>query len=141
MVVLAAAGAGLDTFHGHFFAGLGVEGDFVGGGGGDAVGVVEADGFAALAAGGLTLACLFFVADGVQVVTAQMLRAAGDVWLSTWVQVASYAVVMLPLAWALALPAGLGLSGILWAVTVASFMSAGLLVTRFARLARPGRVG
>jgi MATE family multidrug resistance protein len=98
-------------------------------------------GLAALAAGGLTLACLFFVADGVQVVTAQMLRAAGDVWLSTWVQVASYAVVMLPLAWALALPAGLGLAGILWAVTVASFMSAGLLVTRFARLARPGRVG
>jgi len=43
---------------------------------------------------------------------------------------------MLPLGWALAIPAGLGLAGILWAVIIASFISAGLLLGRFAWLAR-----
>jgi MATE family multidrug resistance protein len=90
----------------------------------------------ALTAGALTLACLFFVADGLQVVAAQMLRACADVWLPTWIQIASYAVVMLPLGAFLAVPAGLGLTGIMWAVIVASFMSAGLLVARFAALTR-----
>jgi len=96
---------------------------------------------AALTAAGLSLACLFFVADGLQVVASQVLRACGDVWLSTWVQVASYAVVMLPLGWALALPAGLGLAGIVWSVVAASVMSAGLLLGRFAWVARPAPVG
>jgi MATE family multidrug resistance protein len=92
---------------------------------------------AAVSAGALRLACLFFVVDGLQVVTSQMLRARGDVWLPTWVQIASYVAVMLPLGWALALPAGMGLTGIMWAVIAASFMSAGLLVSRFVWLARP----
>jgi MATE family multidrug resistance protein len=91
----------------------------------------------ALTAAALVLACLFFIADGLQVVTSQVLRACGDVWLPTYVQIASYAAVMLPLGWALAVPAGLGLSGIVWAVIVASLMSAGLLLARFAWVARP----
>jgi len=90
----------------------------------------------ALTAGALSLACLFLIADGLQVVGAHMLRARGDVLIPTLVQVLSYAVVMLPLGWALALPAGLGLNGIVWAVIAASFLSAGLLVTRFWVLAR-----
>lgn len=89
----------------------------------------------AVVAGALALACLFFVADGLQVVGAQVLRARGDVWTPTAIQVVSYAVVMLPLGWALALPAGLGLDGIVWAVIVASLISGGLLVGRFALLA------
>jgi MATE family multidrug resistance protein len=91
---------------------------------------------AALAAAALSLACLFLIADGLQVVGSHMLRARGDVLVPTLVQVLSYAVVMLPLGWALALPAGLGLNGIVWAVTAASFLSAGLLVGRFGLLAR-----
>jgi MATE family multidrug resistance protein len=91
---------------------------------------------ARLAAAGLRLACLFFIADGLQVVASQALRACGDVWLPTWVQVASYAIVMLPLGWALALPWGLGLTGIVWAVVAASLMSAALLVSRFAWVSR-----
>lgn len=91
---------------------------------------------AALTAGALVLGCLFFVADGLQVVASQMLRACADVWVPTWVQIASYAAVMLPLGAFLAVPAGLGLTGIMWAVIVASFMSAGLLVARFAVLTR-----
>jgi MATE family multidrug resistance protein len=89
-----------------------------------------------LVAGALTLACLFFIADGLQVVAAHALRARGDVLVSTLVQIVSYAVVMLPLGWALALPAGLGLDGIVLAVTAASFIAAGLLLGRFWVLAK-----
>lgn len=89
-----------------------------------------------LVAPALILSCLFFVADGLQVVAANALRARGDVWLPTATHVASYAVVMLPLGYLLALPADLGLDGIVWAVIVASLLSAGLLLGRFALLAR-----
>ena len=61
----------------------------------------------ALAASGLVLATLFFVADGLQVVAANALRARGDVWVPTAMHVVSYAVIMLPLGWALAHPAEL----------------------------------
>ncbi len=91
---------------------------------------------AAAAAGGLTLAALFFVPDALQAVAAQALRARGDVALPTYTHVASYAAVMLPLGWALAHPAGLGLSGCLWAVVAASLLSAGLLLGRFLLLSR-----
>jgi MATE family multidrug resistance protein len=94
-----------------------------------------------VAVAALKLSCLFLIADALQVVAAQALRACGDVTASTAVQIASYALVMLPLGWALALPAGLGLSGIVWAVIAASLMSAALLVARFARVARPSGVG
>jgi MATE family multidrug resistance protein len=89
-----------------------------------------------LVAPALVLSCLFFVADGVQVVAANALRARGDIWVPTATHVASYAVVMLPLGWWLAHPAGLGLDGIVWAVIIASLMSAGLLFGRFLLLAR-----
>lgn len=85
----------------------------------------------ALAAGALVLSCLFFVADGLQVVAAQALRAAGDVWLPTALHLISYAVVMLPLGWLFALPMGMGVNGIVWAIIVASLVSAGLLGARF----------
>jgi multidrug resistance protein, MATE family len=84
----------------------------------------------------LILSCLFFVADGLQVVAANALRARGDVWQPTVTHVLSYAVVMLPLGWLLTLPLGLGLDGIVWAVIVASLLAAGLLLGRFALLAR-----
>ncbi len=90
----------------------------------------------ALTAGALALACLFFIADALQVVGSQILRACGDVWFSTAVQVASYALVMLPLGWRLAVGARMGLEGIVWAVIVASLMSAALLVARFTWVAR-----
>ncbi|HTK34075.1 MAG TPA: MATE family efflux transporter [Caulobacteraceae bacterium] len=90
-----------------------------------------------IAAGALQLACLFLIADALQAVAAQALRACADVLVSTGVQIASYAAVMLPLGWALALPAGLGLAGIIWAVIAASLMSGALLVARFFWVARP----
>ncbi len=89
-----------------------------------------------LTTGALVLSCLFLVADALQVVAAMALRARGEVWVPTFIQFASYALVMLPLGWALALPAGLGFNGIIWAVFVASMLSASLLLGRFWMLAR-----
>ena len=85
----------------------------------------------AIAAAGLTLGCLYFAADGLQGVAAQALRARGDVLAPTLTHIFSYAVIMIPLAWILAFPVGLELSGIVWAVIVASLVSAGLLLGRF----------
>jgi MATE family multidrug resistance protein len=90
----------------------------------------------AIAKSALVLSCLFFVADGLQVVAAQALRSRADVWWPTAFHLTSYGVVMLPLGWVFAHPLGLGVDGIVWAVILASLLSAGLLAGRFVRLAR-----
>lgn len=90
----------------------------------------------AMAAPALMLSCLFFVPDALQVVTAQSLRARGDVWVPTTTHLASYIGVMMPLAWWLAIPMKMGLMGITWAVVVASFLACGFLMTRFWMLSR-----
>jgi MATE family multidrug resistance protein len=89
-----------------------------------------------LAIAALALVALSFAPDAVQVVAAQALRARGDVLAPTVTHVASYAVVMLPLGWALS--TRMGLDGIVLAVILASLLSAGLLIGRFAVLSRPG---
>lgn len=88
----------------------------------------------AVATGALVLSCLFLLTDALQVVIAQALRARGDVWLPTFTHLTSYILVMMPLAWWLALPMGLGVMGLVWAVIIASLLSAGLLGWRFWRL-------
>ncbi|HEX2558741.1 MATE family efflux transporter [Phenylobacterium sp.] len=90
----------------------------------------------AIVAPALVLSCLFFLADALQVVVAQALRARGDVLLPTLTHMTSYVLVMMPLAWWLALPMGLGVQGLVWAVIVASLLSAALLLGRFWMLAR-----
>jgi MATE family multidrug resistance protein len=90
----------------------------------------------AMATGGLILACLFLIPDAMQVVVAQSLRARADVLVPTMTHLASYALVMVPLGWTLAVAAHLGVAGILWAIVAASFLSAGLLLGRFWMLAR-----
>lgn len=90
----------------------------------------------AMAAPALMLSCLFFVPDALQVVTAQSLRARGDVWVPTTTHLASYIGVMMPLAWWLAIPMKMGLMGITWAVVAASFLACGFLMTRFWMLSR-----
>jgi MATE family multidrug resistance protein len=92
----------------------------------------------AMAAPALALSCLMFFPDSLQVVTAQALRARGDVWLPTFTHLASYIVLMMPLAWFLAIPMGQGIMGIVWAVVAASVVSAVLLLSRFWILARRG---
>ena len=85
----------------------------------------------AMTAGALVLAVPFFTPDALQAVAAQALRARGDVLIPTVIHVGCYAVVMLPLGWWLAHPRGMGLSGCVWAVIVASFLAGGLQLARF----------
>lgn len=91
----------------------------------------------AATAAALLLSCLFFLADGLQVVAAQACRAQSDVWMPTATHLASYTLVMMPLGYALAIAMGWGVDGIVWAVILASLMSATLLWGRFLWLARP----
>jgi MATE family multidrug resistance protein len=92
----------------------------------------------AMAVPALVISCLMYLPDSLQVVTAQALRARGDVWLPTGTHLTSYILVMTPLAWWLAIPRGLGIVGIAWAVVIASVVSAGLLLARFWMLSRRG---
>jgi MATE family multidrug resistance protein len=82
----------------------------------------------------LALSCLFLVPDAVQVVCAQALRARGEVWIPTATHMVSYALIMGPLAWWLALPMKLGVQGIVWSVIITSFLAAGLLLGRYRML-------
>jgi len=94
---------------------------------------------AAIAVPALVLASLFFVADGIQVVASQANRAAGDVWWPTIMHFFSYGAVMMPLGWVLA--HRIGVDGLVWAVIIASLVSASLLTGRFVRIARRLRTG
>jgi MATE family multidrug resistance protein len=88
----------------------------------------------AIAVPALILATLFFVADGIQVVAASANRAAGDVWWPTIMHFTAYGAIMMPLGWWLA--PRFGVDGLVWAVIVASLVSATLLTGRFVRMAR-----
>lgn len=90
----------------------------------------------AMAVPAMLLASAMFIPDALQVVVAQSLRARGDVWLPTYTHLTSYILIMMPLAWFLAIPLKLHLMGISAAVVVASFVSGGLLLTRFWILSR-----
>lgn len=92
------------------------------------------DGLKALVVPALLLSCLFFMADGAQVVAAQALRARGDTWWPTGMHFVSYLLLMLPLAWYLGVHRDGGLEGIVWAVILGSFVSAGGLMLRFRAL-------
>ena len=92
----------------------------------------------AMAIPALALSCLMYFPDSLQVVTAQALRARGDVWLPTGTHLTSYVVIMMPLAWWLAIPRGMGIVGLVWAVVIASVISAVLLLARFWVLSRRG---
>jgi MATE family multidrug resistance protein len=87
----------------------------------------------------LVLTCFFLAPDAVQVVTAQALRARGEVWVPTITHLISYALVMGPLAWWLAIPRGMGLNGVVTSVIVTSFLAAGFLLARFRILDRRDR--
>jgi MATE family multidrug resistance protein len=90
----------------------------------------------AIAIPALVVSCLMYLPDCLQVVTAQSLRARGDVWVPTGTHLTSYIVVMAPLAWFLAIPKHMGVLGIAWAVVIASVISAVLLLGRFWMLSR-----
>ena len=86
---------------------------------------------AKVAAGALLLSCLFYVADGLQVVGAQSLRAQNDIWVPTATHFFSYLGVMVPLCVWFSGPLGWGVDGIIGGVIIASLVSAALLMGRF----------
>ena len=90
----------------------------------------------AMAIPALALSALMYFPDSLQVVCAQALRARGDVWLPTGTHLTSYIVLMMPLAWWLAIPRHMGIMGMVWSVVIASFVSGVLLLGRFWILAR-----
>lgn len=92
----------------------------------------------AMAVPALVLICLMLAPDALQVVAAQALRARGDVWLPTGAHLASYILIMMPLAWWLAIPLGLRLTGMVWAAVIASLVSCVLLLGRFWVLSQRG---
>jgi MATE family multidrug resistance protein len=93
----------------------------------------------AIAGAAVGLAALFFCPDAIQVVVAQALRARADVLAPTLTHILSYALVMLPLGWLLAVRLHQGLNGAVLAVILASLMSAALLLGRFWTLDRVSR--
>jgi multidrug resistance protein, MATE family len=87
-------------------------------------------------ASAMILSSLFFAADGLQVVAAQSLRARSDIRAPAVIHIFSYVVVMMPLAYWLGITAGGGVDGLIWAIIIASAVSALLLWGRFVALAR-----
>lgn len=86
-----------------------------------------------LAAAMLAMAAWVMVVDGSQGMMLSAVRATGDTWIPTLMHFTAYFGVMIPLAWALAFPAGLGAAGLFLGILGASIVAAGLLSWRFHR--------
>jgi MATE family multidrug resistance protein len=78
----------------------------------------------------LIVACIL-VPDGGQVVMSFALRGAGDAWTPTALHLLSFFVVMIPAAWLLAFPAGLGTTGLMLAIAMGAATSLAILSLRF----------
>lgn len=86
----------------------------------------------------IQLIALSFLADAAQVISANALRARGDIWWATRMHMVSYLAIMLPAAWFLGVARGFGLAGISGAVVLASAVSGAALVWRFLALRDAG---
>ncbi|HVS02329.1 MAG TPA: MATE family efflux transporter [Thermoanaerobaculia bacterium] len=88
----------------------------------------------------LPIAAAFQVFDGTQVVGAGVLRGMGQTRPAAAFNVVGYYALALPLAWWLAFPRGMGLTGIWWGLALGLATVALLLVAYIARFG-PGRRG
>lgn len=89
---------------------------------------------AALPALGWVIAATVF--DGGQSVMNAACRGRGDTWIPTAFHFGSYWLVMVPGAWFLAVPLGMGLAGIYAGILIASVVSVTVLALRFRLLTR-----
>lgn len=85
----------------------------------------------------LSMAAWVMVADGGQGVMLSAVRGTGDTWVPTAMHFAAYFGVMIPLAWVLTFPLGLGAAGLFLAILAASIVAVALLSWRFHRRCRP----
>jgi len=79
----------------------------------------------------VAIVAVTLLADAGQRVVVQSLRGCTDTWFPTALHLLSYVIIMVPLGWALAFPAGLKSVGLLLAIGIASFASVIVLGTRF----------
>ncbi|WP_437486800.1 MATE family efflux transporter [Sorangium sp. So ce1014] len=84
----------------------------------------------------LSVAALFQLFDGVQVVTAGALRGAGDVRFPFLANIASHWLVGFPLTLLFGFTLGLGAKGLWWGLTAGLVTNSVLLVVRLLRLTR-----
>lgn len=90
----------------------------------------------ALTAGMFVMAAWVMTVDGGQGVMLSAVRGTSDAWIPTAMHFTAYFGVMIPLAWILAFPAGLGAKGLFLAIFFASIVAVSLLSWRFRQRCR-----
>ena len=75
------------------------------------------------------IVAFFLIPDGGQVVMTFALRGAADAWMPTAIHLLSFFVVMIPSAWFLAFPMGMGVIGLV--ISIALGAGAALLILSF----------
>jgi MATE family multidrug resistance protein len=78
-----------------------------------------------------SIVALFLIADGGQVVMTFALRGAGDAWVPTAIHLMSFFVVMIPAAWYLSFPMGLGVRGLVISIALGAGAALLALSLRF----------
>lgn len=91
---------------------------------------------AAIAVPGLLIAACVLVADAAQGILTGALRGAADIWAALVIQLISFWLICIPLAYTLAHPLGYGVHGLLWGLFGGLAVAAILLVGRFSVLSR-----
>lgn len=81
----------------------------------------------------LVVAAAFQFCDAVQIIAAGALRGLDDVRVPAWIAFGAYWVVSIPLGWVLAYPAGFGVTGMWWGITMGLTITAILLTRRIWR--------
>lgn len=88
----------------------------------------------ALSASLIFIAGFFLVFDGAQMVLQGALRGLADIWITSIIQFLSWWAVSVPLGYGLAHTAGLGPSGLVWAIFAGAAVSSVTLSLRFRAL-------
>jgi MATE family multidrug resistance protein len=79
---------------------------------------------------------LLLIPDGGQVVMTFALRGAGEAWGPTVLHLLAFIVVMIPAAWILAFPVGMGVTGLMVSIVLGAGTSMSLLALRFWLISR-----
>ena len=79
---------------------------------------------------------IVLIADGGQTVMAQALRGRAETWAPAAMHIVAYLLIMIPLAWLLALKLERGPIGLFESILIASVVSLALLCLRFWWLGR-----
>lgn len=90
-----------------------------------------------VAASLLVVAGAFQFCDSMQIIASGALRGLDDVKVPAWLALGAYWVVSIPVGWLLAYPAGLGVTGMWWGITLGLTITALLLARRIWRKTAP----